>query len=235
MQITDLTYSFDEKTIYWPGEDGFKLETLIKGVTPEGYYCFVNSVATSEHGGTHLDAPAHLYPDGKTVDEVEPEKLYGDAVVLDISAKAEEDPDYQLMPQDIEEWEKINGTIPGNSIIIIRTGFGKYWPDRKKYIGTDQQDEEASSKLHFPGLHYSAAEWLIKNNKIKSVGIESPGIDCGQSVNLETHKILLKNNIPIFENVANTDKLPAKGFTIIALPMKIKGGSGAPLRIIAVM
>jgi kynurenine formamidase len=235
MEIIDLTYAFDKNTIYWPGEEGFNLMEQVNETVPEGYHCFVNKFETSEHGGTHMDAPAHLYKVGKTVDEVELEKLYGQAVTVDISTKAVADPDYQLMPEDLIEWEKLNGEIPDRAIIIIKTGFGKYWPDRKKYMGTDERDADTSLKLHFPGMHYTAAEWLINNNKIKAVGIESPGIDYGQSIHMETHITLFKDDIPIFENVANVDKLPVKGYTIIALPIKIKGGSGGPLRIIALI
>lgn len=235
MKIIDLTYPFDETTLYWPGESGFKLETLINEETPEGSFCFVNRLTTSEHGGTHIDAPAHLFKGGKTIDQVNLERLYGNAVVIDISGKTEHNRDYQLLPEDLLEWEQENGSIPEQSILIIKTGLGKHWPDRKQYLGTDDNSHKGASKLHFPGLHHTAAEWLIKNNKIKSVGIETPGIDYGQSVKFETHVVLFKNDIPVFENVANVDKLPVKDFTIIALPMKIKGGSGAPLRIIAVI
>jgi len=233
--VVDLTYSFEENTIFWPTEEGFRLEVQFNGTTEKGFHYSSNKFQTPEHGGTHMDAPVHFFADGNTADKVELNSLIGAAIVIDISGQTEKNIDYQLMPEDLTEWEKSNGRIPDNSIVIIKTGLGKYWPDRKKYMGTDERGAQAVAKLHFPGLHHSAAAWLIEERKLKAVGIESPSIDYGQSTLFETHVLLGGNNIPIFENVANVDKLPLKGFTVIALPMKIKGGSGGPLRIIALL
>ena len=117
----------------------------------------------------------------------------------------------------------------------MRTGFGKFYPDRKRYLGTDQRGAAAVANLHFPGLDPSAARWLTEGRNIKAIGLDTASIDYGQSKLFESHRILFARDIPAFENVANLDKLPARGFSVIALPMKIKGGSGGPLRIIAVV
>ena len=117
--------------------------------------------------------------------------------------------------------------------MLFQTGFGKYWPDKKQYLGTDQKGDEAAKDLRFPGLDPQAAKWLVENRKIKAVGLDTASIDFGQSSTFDSHVTLMSNNIPAFENVADLDKLPVKGFQIVALPMKIKGGSGAPLRIVA--
>jgi kynurenine formamidase len=130
-------------------------------------------------------------------------------------------------------WEKKNGRIPNGAIVLLRTGFGKFYPDRKKYLGTQERGAEAVAKLHFPGLHPDAARWLITKRSIKAIGLDTASIDYGQSTLFESHRILFEKNIPALENVANLDRLPVKRFTIIALPMKIKGGSGGPLRIVA--
>ena len=108
-------------------------------------------------------------------------------------------------------------------------------PDLKKYLGTDERGAAAVAKLHFPGLDPAAARWITTNRSIKAIGLDTASIDYGQSTLFESHRILFEKNIPAFENVANLDQLPVKGFTIIALPMKIKGGSGGPLRIVAVI
>lgn len=234
-EIVDLSYSFDSETIFWPTEEGFKLEIGFSGTTEKGYHYSANSFCTAEHGGTHLDAPIHFYAGRNTVDEVPLESLMGEAIVIDISEKVNENSDYEVMPEDFLSWEKENGNIEPGRIVILKTGLGKYWPDRIKYMGTDERGAEAVAKLHFPGLHHSGAEWLVNERKIKAVGIESPSIDYGQSTHFETHVLLAKNNIPVIENVANVHELPAKGFSIIALPMKIKGGSGGPARVIALI
>jgi kynurenine formamidase len=182
-----------------------------------------------------MDAPIHFYKDRNSVDEIPLDNIIGEGVVIDVSKKCSYDRDYRVMIEDFADWETENGKIPFNSIVLLKTGYGKYWPDRIQYMGTDERGTEAVSKLHFPGLHPDAAVWLIEERKIKAVGIESPSIDYGQSQLFETHVTLAKNNIPILENVANLNELPSKGFTIIALPMKIKGGSGGPTRIIALI
>jgi len=133
---------------------------------------------------------------------------------------------------DLTNWERANGRIPRGAIVFLRTGFGKHYPDRKKYLGTDERGPAAVAKLHFPGLHPDAARWLMTNRSIKAIGLDTASIDFGQSTKFESHQILFERNVPAFENVANLDKLPLRGFSVIALPMKIKGGSGGPLRIV---
>ncbi|GAB3656607.1 hypothetical protein GCM10028791_28540 [Echinicola sediminis] len=159
----------------------------------------------------------------------------GEAVKIDVLEKGLADRDYRISVDDIVSWEKDNGQIPENSIVLLQSGHGKYYPDKSNYLGTSARGPEAVKDLHFPGLSVEAAKWLMENRKIKSVGIDTPSIDYGQSTHFETHVALMTNNIPAFENVANLDKLPARGFQVIALPIKIEGGSGGPLRIIAIV
>ena len=231
----DLTHDFSEETVYWPTAEGFELEKVFEGETEKGYFYDANNYKAAEHGGTHIDAPIHFSEGKQTVDEIPLEKLIGPAVVIDVSEKAMPDPDYLIGVKDFTDWESKNGPIPKGSIVLLNTGYAKYWPDRVKYMGTNKRGSEAVKDLHFPGLAPQAAKWLIQNRKINAIGLDTPSIDFGQSQLFESHRILFKENIPAFENVANLDKLPPKGAVIIALPMKIKGGSGGPLRIIALL
>ncbi len=234
-KIIDLSYPYDEHTIFWPTEAGFKLEVQFNGMTEKGYHYSANKFCTAEHGGTHLDAPIHFFESGLPVDQIPLEKLIGSAAVIDVSQKCEADRDYLINIDDFLSWEKINGELNEGIIVLLKTGFGKFWPDREKYMGTAERGSEAVAKLHFPGLHPDAAKWLSKVRKIKAIGIDTPSIDYGQSTHFETHIILGENSIPIMENVANLDLLPEKNFDLIALPMKIKGGSGGPTRIVALV
>lgn len=234
-KIIDLTYPFDENTIFWPTAEGFQLEVAFEGVTEQGFYYTANNFCTAEHGGTHIDAPIHFYKDRNTVDRIPLEQLLGKGVVIDVSEKCALDRDYQVQIEDFTTFEKKHGTGLNDVIVLLRTGLGKYWPDRKKYLGTDERGADAVPKLHFPGLHPDAAKWLVENRSIKAIGLDTPSIDFGQSTTFESHVILYRENIPAFENVANLDQLPEKNFTIIALPMKIAGGTGGPLRIIAIL
>lgn len=229
----DLSHDFSDETIYWVTAEPFKRTTVAEGVTPGGYYYSAYNFSAAEHGGTHIDAPVHFGEGKKSVDQLELGQLISPAVKIDVSAKAANDRDYLITTDDIKNWETANGKIPEWSIILFQTGFGSKWPDKKSYLGTDQKGPNAVKDLHFPGLHPEAAKWLVENRKINAVGLDTASIDYGQSTSFESHVALMTNNIPAFENVANLDKLPVKGFQIMALPMKIKGGSGAPLRIVA--
>lgn len=232
-QWIDLTHDFSDETVYWVTAEPFKRTTVAEGQTPAGFYYSAYNFSGAEHGGTHIDSPIHFAEGKKTVDQIGLDQLVAHAVKIDVSAKASNDRDYLITPDDIKNWEAANGKIPEWSIVLFQTGFGSKWPDKKSYLGTDQKGPDAVKDLHFPGLHPDAAKWLVENRKIHAVGIDTASIDTGQSTLYESHVTLMTNNIPAFENVAEMDKLPEKGFHVVALPMKIKGGSGAPLRIVA--
>lgn len=233
--LVDLTYSYSEETIYWPTEDGFRIDGEFSGITEKGYYYSAKKFSAPEHGGTHMDAPIHFGKDRKTVDQIPLDNLIGPAIVIDVSKEALANPDYQISIQDFTNWESSFGKIPDRVIVLLHTGYGRYWPDRVKYLGTDKKGKEALTDLHFPGLHPDAANWLVENRKINAIGLDTQSIDYGRSESFETHRILCAKDIPFFENVANLDKVPVMGALVIALPMKIKGGSGAPLRLVAII
>ena len=234
-QIIDLTHAFDSETIFWPTEEGFVLEKGIEGVAEQGYYYAAHRFRTAEHGGTHIDAPIHFHAERWTVDEIPLDRLVGSAVLVDVSDRCAKDPDHRASVADFEAWENQHGRIPSASIVLIRTGFGRFWPDRKAYLGTDERGASAVEKLHFPGLHPDAARWLIAERQIRAVGLDTASIDHGPSKQFETHRALFEASVPAFENLAGLDELPPTGFTVVALPIKIRGGSGGPLRAIAIL
>lgn len=229
----DLSHDFAADTIYWPTAEPFKLETVAAGKTEAGYYYSAYQFCAAEHGGTHIDAPVHFSEGNKPVDQLPLEQLIGAAVKLDVSAKAKSDPDYQVSSSDFQSWEEQNGRIPDGSILLVQTGWSAYWNDRVKYLGTDKRGTEGVAELHFPGLAPEAARWLTENRKISAIGLDTASIDYGQSKLFESHRTLMARDIPAFENVANLDQLPTKINLVVALPMKIRGGSGGPLRIVA--
>ena len=230
----DLTYSFDSSTLYWPNNaKGFEHHTDAEGVTPLGFYYSSFSICTPEHGGTHLDAPIHFAANKFTVDQIPLSSLSGNAVLIDVSKNALSNRDYQISISDIEKWEEKNGAIEENTIILFKTGYGQFYPDRAKYFGSPKTGVEGISELHFPGIDPETTQWLVSKRKIKALGIDTPSMDYGQSKDFKTHQILLGENKPGFENVAHLDQLPSTGIYVMALPMKIGKGSGAPLRIVA--
>lgn len=231
-KIVDLTYSFDDRTIYWPTAKPFAWEKEAWGRSSGGYWYTAARYAASEHGGTHMDAPLHFGEGQQAADQVPVAKLVGPAIVIDIAGKCAKDPDCLLSADDIDVWEARHGQLPDGAIALIRTGWGRYWGDRKKYLGTDVPGDTAN--LHFPGISRGAAVLLAKR-RIDAVGIDTASLDHGPSRDFLAHRVLNGANIYGLENVANLELLPATGATLIALPMKIKGGSGAPARIIAIL
>lgn len=234
-QWIDMSYAYDEATIFWPTAQPFELETVAAGVTDAGYYYAANNFCTAEHGGTHLDAPVHFAEGGQSSDRIPLERLIGPAAVVDVSTAAARDPDYQVTVADLQAWEAGYGRIPDGAILLLRSGWGSRWPDRTRYLGTDESGAAAVPELHFPGLHPEAARWLVDNRRIDALGIDTPSIDHGQSTAFESHRILYARNIPAFENVARVDMLPPTGAYVVALPMKIAGGTGGPLRIVGIV
>lgn len=233
--LVDLSHDYSDQTVFWPTAESFKLDKVADGVTPQGYYYAANNFATSEHGGTHIDAPVHFARGHWSVDQIPLTQLVGDAIVVDVTAACASQPDYRVTIEDFTAWERTNGAIPDAAIVLIRTGFSKFWPDAARYLGTAERGEAAVAKLHFPGLHQDAAKWLAETKHVKAVGLDTASIDYGQSTMYETHRMLYERDIPAFENLTNLDQLPARGAFIVALPMKIKGGTGAPLRAIAIV
>jgi kynurenine formamidase len=233
--LVDLSHPYDAQTIFWPTAPRFELRKEADGITPGGFYYAANSFSTAEHGGTHIDAPAHFAQGRQTVDQIPLEQLIGSAVVIDVVEQSERDADYRVLVEDLRRFEQQHGAIPPRAIVLFRTGYSRYWPDAARYLGTAERGEAAVAKLHFPGLHPTAARWLVENRDIAAVGIDTASIDYGQSTTFETHRILNERNIPALENLASLERLPPTGARIIALPMKIAGGSGAPLRAVAVL
>jgi kynurenine formamidase len=231
----DLTHPFDSTTLYWPNNKlTFSHNKDFKGyVKPMGYYYSSYSISAPEHGGTHLDAPIHFADGRQSVDQIPLENLVGNAVVIDVSERALQNRDYLISIDDWKSWEKRNGRVPEGSIVLFKTGYSQFYPNREKYFGTAQLGQEAIPQMHFPGISPELAKWVVKERSIKSFGIDTPSMDYGQSTDFQVHQIFLGENIPGFENVNLSMDLPSKGLHVVAMPMKISQGSGAPLRIMA--
>jgi kynurenine formamidase len=227
----DLTHPFSSESVYWPTADGFTMERVAYGPTDAGFFYAANNFAAAEHGGTHLDAPIHFAEGKQTADQIPLDHLIGPAAVIDVSDRASAD--YLIGTADLERWEARHGRIPDGAILLLRTGWDRFYGDRTQYLGTDARGSDAVPLLHFPGLDPEAARWLVAERRIDAIGIDTPSIDYGQSTAFGSHVALYEANIPGFENVARLEQLPAVGAFVIALPMKIAGGSGGPLRIVA--
>jgi kynurenine formamidase len=231
-KLIDLTYDFGSNTIYWPTEKPLHHEFENFG-SEAGYFYASGKFAAPEHGGTHMDAPIHFNQNGSYAHQVALANCIGPAAVIDFSARAANDPDAMLKVDDIMSYEDKHGRIADGGIVVARSGWGKFWPDKKHYLGTDKPDEVGG--LHFPGYSPEAAQWLLKNRNLAALAIDTASMDRGASTDFEVHRIWLGSNRPGFENIANAEKLPPSGATIFCIPMKLAEGTGGPTRDFALM
>ena len=233
-RMVDLTHAYGNRTVYWPtSPTKFSLERLAYGKTEGGYFYAANTLCTPEHGGTHLDAPLHFAEGRRSTDLVPLEQLIANAVVIDVSAKADKDRDYRATREDVLAFEKDHGRIAAGAIVLLRTGWSRHWPNAKAYLGDDTPGD--ASKLSFPSYGVDAARLLVEERRAAALGIDTASIDFGRSTDFQVHRIAAAQNVPGLENLTNLDQLPATGTLMIALPMKIEGGSGGPLRAVALV
>ena len=232
-RFVDLTYTFDETTQVWPANPPFHRDSTEQGGTPTEKWYATGQVALSEHAGTHMDAPVHFAQGQAGIDGIPVDRLIGPAVVIDVRVAVKEDRDYRVSLSDIHRWESAHRTIPAGAIVMLLTGWGVYWTDRERYFGSTTPDVPTS--LHFPGFSQEVAEFLVTERHISGIGIDTASIDYGLSQDFVVHRIVNGAGLYGLENVARLDEVPASGATVVALPMKIAGGTGAPVRIIAIL
>lgn len=233
--VVDLSHPLGPDTLTWPGFPGLNLTTLVRGrVGPgDGFWLEANWFSISEHGGTHLDAPAHFVQGGEHLDELPPEKFFGEAVLVDGSERAAADADYQLGTEELQVWEREHGRIPDQSVVLVNFGWGRRWPDRRLYFNSPTPEDGRT--LRFPGIHPLALQWLVQNRNVKMIGVDVPSVDFGRNLNFTGHRFLCSNRIPFVESMANLDQLPPQGMTVYAVPLSLVGGSGIPVRAYAVI
>lgn len=228
-RILDLTHVLNKKNAYWPGPgyEPFQLTTI---ATIEKDGVLSKAFSMPEHLGTHIDAPNHFETGQPDLSMITPDQFFAPGVVIDIAARAEVDSDTTLTVKDIQEWESKHGRIPDGAIVLLHTGWGRFWNNYSRY-----KNQDAMGKLHFPSFSGEAAQFLIHDRKAKGVGIDNLSIDSGISKDFAVHHIVNKAGRYGLENVAQLEKLPARGFFLIIAPIRIEAGSGGPTRILAIL
>jgi kynurenine formamidase len=234
-RLVDLTHVYDAQTLYWPSRPPmkFELEQLAFGATPRGWFYAANRFCTPEHGGTHLDAPIHFHESGQTAEQLPLKQLVAPGVRIDVRKQTQNDRNYRLTREDVLAFERRVGAIRPGTIVLMQTGWSRFWPDRKKYFG-DASTEDAS-RLEFPSYGVDAARLLVEERKVAMLGVDTASIDYGRSQDFDVHRLAAARGVGGLENLTLLDQLPESGFIVIALPMKIAGGSGAPVRVIALV
>jgi kynurenine formamidase len=233
-ELVDLSHSYGSRTLYWPTSPSrFQKTILSYGQTDGGYFYSAFSICTPEHGGTHLDAPIHFSADGLSTDEVPLANLVAPAVVIDVSQNAAADRNYLLSADDVLAFEDRHGRIAPGTIVLLRTDWSQYWPDATAYLGDDTPGD--ASKLEFPSYGEEAARLLVEDRNVAILGVDTASTDFGKSRDFIVHRIAAARQVSNLENLTNLDKLPPTGSLVMALPMKIEGGSGGPVRVVALV
>jgi kynurenine formamidase len=225
--VVDLTHSLGPAvpTYELSETPAFQAKTVAT-VAKDKY--FARTISLPEHFGTHLDAPAHFIPGLWTVDQIPPERLVGPLAVLDVTAKAQKNSDYQISVEDIASWEKLHSQIPLGAVVMTRTGWDARWNSANDYRNPD-----ASGIMHFPGYSEDAAKFLVEARQVRAIGIDTLSIDYGPSKDFPVHQYTLGHSVYQLENVASLAQVPPTGAIVVVAPMKLEGGSGAPVRILA--
>jgi kynurenine formamidase len=229
LTVIDLGWPLNAAGPRWPGENykPFELHTI---ATLERDGVLSKAFASPEHLGTHLDAPNHFEHGRPSVDQIPPDQLFAPGVVLDVRASATADNDYRVSLADVEAFEQAHGQIPAGAIVLADTGWSKFWglPDRYR-------NQDAMSRMHFPGFSAEAVQFLIEKRQIKAIGLDTMSVDHGLSRDFVVHHVLGKAGRYGLENLAQLNKLPPRGFYLFVAPIKIETGSGGPARVFAIL
>jgi len=227
--VVDLTHTIDAKAPTYDISDkpAYQAQTVAT-IGKDGY--FAREISLPEHFGTHLDAPAHFAPGLWTVDQIPIERFVAPLVVLNVTSGAKTNADYQVSVGDLSKYEEIHGQIPANAVVMAYTGWGSRWTSAREYRNAD-----ANGVMHFPGYSLEAAKFLVEGRTVLGLGIDTLSIDYGPSKDFPVHHYTLSHSLYQLENVADLEQVPVSGSTVVVAPMKLENGSGAPVRIFALV
>ncbi len=222
--VEDLTHTYDADFPTYFGKPGISMEQNFNFAE---HGLNLMTLTVNEHTGTHVDAPLHFSANGASVDEIALSNLVAPLCVIDIAAKAAENPDAQLTPDDLKAWIAANGDIPDNACVALYSGWGTK-------TATDAFRGFDGEKQHFPGFHVEAAQMLLETGA-SSIASDTLSLDHGPSADFATHYAWLPTGRFGIECIANLDKLPASGATVVVGAPKHRGGTGGPARIFAMV
>ena len=226
-RVIDLTHALHEAIPVWPGSPVFRRETLTR-IETDGYY--LNRLCLSEHSGTHVDTPRHFAVNAPDAAGVKAQNLVVPAVVVDIHARVEHDPDTVLTLDDIHRWEQKWGRIPAGAMIVLATGWSNRWSSEKEYRNMD-----ANGTMHFPGFSAEAVRFLIEKRGISALGIDTLSLDPGISKDFAVHHLLAGHGRYGVENLNHPERLPPRGALIVVGLLPIRKGSGSPARVFGIV
>ena len=221
-KVVSLSHPISPRIPLWPGDPPVVFED-IASLNKDGY--FLRRFSMGEHSATHMNAPNSFYADGMGIDGYQPHDLVRPAVVIDVRARCT--PDYAISVQDIQDWERQHGLIEPGCVVLMYTGWQHLWDDPTAFFGQDAQGS------HFPGIGEAAIEFLLSQRQVAGVGIDTHGVDPGQSSTFATNRAVLAGNGIVLECLTNLDLLPVKGATLVIGVLALEGGSGSPASVMA--
>ncbi len=224
-RVVDLTQTMSEDMPVWPGGVPFRMTRTAD--YDRGYRA--HRFEVGENTGTHVDAPAHFVPGGRTIDELEPAELVVPAVVIDAREQAAADPDYRLTADDLGRWEGRHGRIPAGALVILETGWHARFAEPARYVNSD-----SSGVMHFPGFAADAAGLLLRRD-VAGIGIDTLSLDPGDSTDFPVHRLMLGAGKYQIENLANLDALPPTGATVVVGVLPVGRGTQAQARVLALL
>jgi kynurenine formamidase len=225
-RVIDLGHVIQTGDPTWDGAPAYQ-RSVVATIEKDGYAG--GKITIEEHFGTHVDAPAHFAPAGWTVDRIPADRLYRPGIRVDMSKQSAANPDYRVTVADLQTFENSSGRIPEGSIVLIATGWDRYWSDRARYMN------EKNGVKHFPGMSAEATAFLARERRVAAIGIDTPSIDYGPATQFEAHHASMSLNVYHIENMTRVKDLPASGFQIVVAPINIGGGSGGPARVFAIL
>ncbi|KAK7496649.1 hypothetical protein BaRGS_00012056 [Batillaria attramentaria] len=235
MTVVDLTHQLGKDSLFWPGQPPFNFTILHRGYYQVWKTWFENNhLAVAEHGGTHIDAPAHFAEGHWRTHEIPASHLVGPGVIVDVTDKVKDNSDYAVTVGDLKAWEDQYGRIPDGAVVLMKSGWSKRYPDAKRMFGTETPEDDTT--YHFPGFDEDAARWLAEERSVVAVGADTPTPDPGiKSHSFPVHQVLLPKDVVLLEFVANVESLPPSGATIVIGVVNLRDGSGGPARIMGLI
>jgi kynurenine formamidase len=225
--VVDLTHTMSPDFPTFLGTPGIRMEKEFD-FKKDGFNLYWWRL--NEHAGTHMDAPIHFSEGGATAERIPAQTLVVPLAVVNVTAKAARDSDYLLTREDLAEWEKRHRRLPDNCCVAMHSGWAQHVGHATRYAGKD-----AAGVLHFPGVSPGAADWLMKERKVVGLAVDTLSLDNGPSKDFKVHSAWLPSGRWGLENVANLDRVPAAGATLVVGLAKIKDATGGPARLLALV
>lgn len=219
-QVIDLSHIIDPNIPQWPGDPPVQFESVAE-LNQDGYY--LRRFSMGEHSGTHMNAPKSFYPDGAGIDRYRAKSLVVPAVAIDICDRAAANPNYALTKDDILGWEAKHDRIPVGSIVLLYTGWQNKWGDAGAFLP------------QFPGFGTEATCFMLAERGIAGVGIDTHGVDPAADSSFSINKLVLREQKIVLENLTNLDRLPTTGATLVIGILRLRGGSGTPVSVLALI